>query len=83
MKKMSIFFEFFFSQMDLKDKLRYDCACSCPLLRYSRTMFSRIVKEAFMVQWLFRSHCKPSVAGSIPGFSGLSDETINRGPVSI
>ena len=27
--------------------------------------------------------CKPGVAGSIPGFNSLSDETLSRGPVSI
>ena len=27
--------------------------------------------------------CKPGVAHSIPGFTGLSGETINRGPVSV
>ena len=27
--------------------------------------------------------CKPGVAGSIPGFSSPSDETINRGPLTI
>ena len=27
--------------------------------------------------------CKPGVLSSIPGFSSLSDETLNRGPVSV
>ena len=27
--------------------------------------------------------CKPGVFSSIPGFSSLSDETLNRDPVSI
>ena len=27
--------------------------------------------------------CKPGFAGSIPGFSSLSDETFNHGPISI
>ena len=27
--------------------------------------------------------CKPGVVSSIPGFSSLSDETLNRGPVSV
>ena len=39
--------------------------------------------EASVVQWLCHSPCKPGVAGSIPGFSSLSDGTINRGPVYI
>ena len=40
-------------------------------------------KEVSMALWLRCSHCKPGVTGSIPGFSSLSDETINGGPVSI
>ena len=27
--------------------------------------------------------CKPGVVGSIPGFSSLSDETLNRGTMTI
>ena len=30
-----------------------------------------------------RLPCKPGVAGLIPGFTSLSDETLSRGPVSI
>ena len=29
------------------------------------------------------SHSRPGVVGSIPGFSSLSDETLNRGPMTI
>ena len=39
--------------------------------------------EASVVQWLCHSPCKPGVASSIPGFSSPSDETLNRGPISI
>ena len=42
-----------------------------------------VLQEASVVQWLCHSPCKAGVAGSIPGFSSLSDGTINRGPVSI
>ena len=44
---------------------------------------NRCFQEEPPSQWLCHSHCDPGVAGSIPGFSSLSDETINRGPVSI
>ena len=33
-----------------------------------------------MVLWSCRWNCNPVVAGLIPGFSNLSDETINLGP---
>ena len=36
-----------------------------------------------MAQWLSNSPSKPGVGGSIPGFSSLSDETLNRGPMTI
>ena len=36
-----------------------------------------------MVYWLSCSPSKPGVVGSIPGFSSLSDETLNRGPMTI
>ena len=39
--------------------------------------------EASVVQLLSHLPGKPGVAGSISGFSNLSDETISRGPVSI
>ena len=51
-----------------------------------------IVKDIYFITWLLRSggsvvDCtldyNPGVTRSIPRFSGLSDETINRGPVSV
>ena len=39
--------------------------------------------EAAVVKWISHLPCKPGVAGSIPGFTSLSDETLSRGPVSI
>ena len=38
---------------------------------------------AAVVKWINRLPCKPGLAGSIPGFTSLSDETLNRGPISI
>ena len=32
---------------------------------------------------LLEKNCNPGVAGSIPRSSSLSDETLNRGPVSM
>ena len=39
--------------------------------------------EASVAYWLSFLPCKPGVVCSNPGFSSLSDETLNRGPVSI
>ena len=39
--------------------------------------------KASVAQWLCHSPCKPGMAGLSPDFSSLSDETTNRGPVSI
>ena len=36
-----------------------------------------------MALWLSCSPSKPGVVGLIPGFSSLSDETLNRGPMTI
>ena len=38
---------------------------------------------AALVKWISHSLCKPGVAGSIPGFSSLLNETENSGPLSI
>ena len=35
-----------------------------------------------MALWLSCSPSKSGVVGSIPGFSSLSDETLNRGPMT-
>ena len=44
----------------------------------------KIIKiEASVAERLSYPLCKPGVPSSIPGFSSLSDETLNRGPVSI
>ena len=42
-----------------------------------------ICLEASVVKWSSYSPCKSEVVGSIPGFSSLSDETLNRGLVSV
>ena len=42
-----------------------------------------IVLEASVAERLSYPLCKPGVPSSIPGFSSLSDETLNRGPVSV
>ena len=39
--------------------------------------------EASVVWWISYSPCKPGFVSSIPGFSSLADETLNRGPVSV
>ena len=39
--------------------------------------------EASVAERLSYPLCKPGVLSSIPGFSSLSDETLNRGPVSV
>ena len=49
-----------------------DCAL------YVKTMI-----EASVAERLSYPLCKPGVLSSIPGFSSLSDETLNRGPVSV
>ena len=36
-----------------------------------------------MAKCLIYSPCKPGFLGYIPGFSSLSDETLNRGPMTI
>ena len=33
--------------------------------------------------FLYHNLTKPGIAGSIPGFTSLSDETLSRGPISI
>ena len=38
---------------------------------------------AAVVKWINHLPCKRGVAGSIPCFTSLSDETLSRGPVSI
>ena len=35
------------------------------------------------MKWMTRNTSDPGIARSIPRFSGLSDETLNRGPVSV
>ena len=39
--------------------------------------------EASVAERLSYPLCKPGVPSSIPGFSSLSDETLNQGPVSV
>ena len=40
-------------------------------------MYTKTIKQASVAQWLFNEPCKPGIAGLIPGFLSLSDETIN------
>ena len=43
----------------------------------------QIWAKASVSQWLCHWPCKPGAAGSMRSFSSLSDETINRDPVSM
>ena len=38
---------------------------------------------ASVVKWINHPPCEPGVAGSILGYSSMSDKTLSRGPVSI
>ena len=42
-----------------------------------------LITEASVVWWKSYSPCKPGVVSSIPGFTSLVGETLNRGHVSI
>ena len=56
---------------------KYYCGLMCLAQGHNFTI------EASVVQWLCHLPCDPGVTGSIPSFSSLSYETINRGPVSM
>ena len=43
----------------------------------------QVYREASVVQWLSYLPCKSGVVSSIPGFSSLSDETLNQGPIAV
>ena len=42
---------------------------------YTQGLHSLVYIEAAVVSWINHLPCKPGVAGSIPGFTCLSDET--------
>ena len=44
---------------------------------YHDKVFTKSIKQASVVQWLFLVPCKPRIAGLILVFLSLSDETIN------
>ena len=43
----------------------------------------QVLTGAAVVKVINHLACNPEFAGSIPGFTSLSDETLSRGPVSI
>ena len=47
------------------------------------SFFCNEFNETIVAERLSYPLCKPGVLSSIPGFSSLSDETLNQGPVSI
>ena len=60
-----------------KDKVQALVACVVSYLNLTLPL------EASVAQWFSYSPSKPGVVGSVPGFSSLSDETLNRGPMTI
>ena len=68
---------------------RDDLASKCPVtietgpLRLFRS--DRLTKSgrSGVVWWITRLNTNPGLAKSNPRYSGLSDETLNRGPVSL
>ena len=50
---------------------------------YAKSWCSHDAVEASVVYWLSHLPSNPGVVSSIPGFSSLSDETLNQGPVSV
>ena len=67
------------------DQLRGNCEADQRLcFRYIESTIPLLSKyEASVAERLSYPLCKPGVLSSIPGFSSLSDETLNRGPVSV
>ena len=80
--ELSFFFLLNFNYLRLKEvkesqQLKF-------LIPYAIDVYDyKFQSEASVAERLSYPLCKPGVRSSIPGFSSLSDETLNRGPVSV
>ena len=50
---------------------------------HTKSRMYQWLQEASLAQWSSCSPFKSGVVGSTAGFSSLSDETLNRGPMTI